>query len=435
MDWKLNSFFAFVICLGLTASGQEPVLQTIATNGWAKNSVNTVVFRKNALTTFKNIQYAAYYDDEQYVVLAKRKLDEEHWEIWRSQYRGDATDAHKSISIMVDGAGFLHLAWGQHNNELNYAKAVTSGSLVMGGKDQMTGIKENRVSYPEFYKMANGNLLFFYRDGGSGNGNLVINRYDIGAKKWTRIQDNLIDGQGERNAYVQTTIDKRGTIHISWVWRESPDVASNHDLCYARSLDGGITWQKSTGENYQLPINAANAEYAVRIPQNSELINQTSMYADEKGKPFIATYWRDRGETVPQYHVVYHTGRQWKIANLGFRTTPFTLTGGGTKKIPISRPQLITWRRENRIHTALIFRDIERGNRVTVAVSNDLENNKWACRDLTRNGVGEWEPSFDSELWSMRRIFALFVQKVIQVDAEGKADQPPTAVKVLIWKP
>lgn len=427
--------FVLLIWVGLHAKAQDANLQTIATNGWANNSVNTVIFRKNALTTFKNTQYMAYYDDQQYVVLAKRKINTHKWEVLRSQYKGDATDAHKSISIMVDGNGFLHLAWGQHNNNLNYAKAVKAGSLIMGDKQQMIGKKENKVSYPEFYKMGNGDVLFFYRDGGSGNGNLMINRYNIETKKWITVQDNLIDGQGKRNAYIQTTVDAKGTIHVSWVWRESPDVASNHDLCYAKSVDGGVTWQKSTGEKYQLPIHANNAEYALKIPQNSELINQTSMFADENGNPFIATYWREQGETVPQYHIVYRTNNEWKVRNLGFRKTAFTLSGGGTKKIPISRPQLITWKKNNEIAVALIFRDVERENKVSIAISNDIDNGKWECKDLTTQTVGEWEPTLDSELWTKKKELALFVQKVEQVDGEGKANNKPTSIQVLTWKP
>jgi hypothetical protein len=43
----------------------------------------------------------------------------------------------------------------------------------------MTGETEKSVSYPEFYRMPNGNLLFFYRNGASGKGNLVVKSYDI----------------------------------------------------------------------------------------------------------------------------------------------------------------------------------------------------------------------------------------------------------------
>ena len=42
---------------------------------------------------------------------------------------------------------------------------------------------------------------------------------------------------------------------------ETPDVATNHDLCYAKSTDGGKSWQQSTGEKYQLPFTAKSAEY------------------------------------------------------------------------------------------------------------------------------------------------------------------------------
>ena len=353
-----------IIFLALTFSiitcwAQE--MTTIAHDGWAKNSVNTVIFRKNSLTTFGQYQFAAYYDNDQNVVLAKRKTNSQHWEVLKSAYKGDATDAHKSISLMVDGKGYLHVAWGQHNNKLNYVRSLMPISLVLGKKEQMIGKQEDKVSYPEFYQLANGSLLFFYRDGGSGNGNLMINKYDLSSKQWTRIQTNLIDGEGKRNAYLQTAVDEKGTIHLSWVWRESPDVASNHDLCYAKSTDGGLTWQKSTGDVYQLPITAKNAEYAFMIPQGSELINQTSMFADQNGNPFIATYWRPAGETVPQYQLVFKINGKWEINTLKIRNTPFSLSGGGTKKIPISRPQLVCWTNKKTIGGALIFRDLERG--------------------------------------------------------------------------
>jgi hypothetical protein len=429
----------FLICvfigINLMCVAQETQLSTIANNGWSNNSVNTVIFRKNSLVTFKDIQYAAYYDSEQYVVLAKRKTGSKQWTLQTTPYKGDATDAHKSISIMVDGDGFLHIAWGQHNNNLNYAKSVSAGSLILGNKQAMLSAKENKVSYPEFYKLANGDLLFFYRDGGSGNGNLMINRYSLQTKKWTRVQDGMIDGEGERNAYWQVAVDQVGTIHLSWVWRESPDVASNHDLCYAKSTDGGLTWLKSTGEKYTLPITATNAEYALKIPQKSELINQTSMFADAKGKVFIAGYWRDANETVPQYHLVFKTDGSWKVSNLNFRKTAFSLSGSGTKRIPISRPQIIAWPNNGHYAAGLLFRDEERGNKASIALNDHLGSGNWKIKDLTETSTGNWEPTYDTELWKSKGILSLFLQNVTQIDGEGKADQAPTQVQVLDWKP
>ncbi|WP_114936981.1 BNR repeat-containing protein [Mucilaginibacter endophyticus] len=420
----------------VTASAQtEKVTTSIIGPGWANNSVNTVVFRKNSLVTFKGEQYAAYYNNDQVLVLAKRKSGSANWQTVTTQYKADAADAHKDISIMVDGAGYLHVAWGHHNQTLNYAKSIKPGSLILSAQQNMTGIAENKVSYPEFYRLPNGDLLFVYRDGGSGNGNLVMNRYSIASQKWVNIQQNLIDGEGKRNAYWQMCIDKKGTIHISWVWRETPDVASNHDMCYARSSDGGLTWEKSTGEKYMLPINAANAEYACRIPQHSELINQTSMFADDQGNPFIATYWRDSSTTIPQYHMVYKIGDSWQSASLGFRKTAFSLGGTGTKRIPISRPQIIAWNKGGKQLATIIFRDTERGDKVSVAVNKDLKSGNWQVSDLSSESVGEWEPTYDTELWKDKKFLSLFVQKVTQIDGEGKASIPPTNVQVLEWKP
>jgi len=434
-----QAFYKSITCLLLIVNfscfAQEMQVSTIAANGWANNSVNAVIFRKNSLVSFKNTQYAAYYDHEQYVVLASRKNGSKEWKVQRTAYKGDATDAHKSISIMVDGDGFLHLAWGQHNNNLNYAKSLMAGSLIMGDKEPMISSKENKVSYPEFYKLANGDVLFFYRDGGSGNGNLMINRYSLKTKKWIRVQDGMIDGEGRRNAYWQVAVDQAGAIHLSWVWRESPDVASNHDLAYAKSTDGGLTWLKSTNEKYTLPITASNAEYALHIPQKSELINQTSMFADAQGKVFIAGYWREANETIPQYHLVFKTGDAWKVSALNFRKTPFSLSGGGTKKIPVSRPQIIVWPMGKNYAAGLLFRDTERGNKASVALNSNLGAGKWTIKDLTDTAVGDWEPTYDTELWKSNGILSLFIQNVTQVDGEGKAVQKPTAIKVLNWKP
>lgn len=435
----LRKKIAFVLALQfivLTAAAQtvKSVKTVFVDSGWANNSVNTVVFRKNSLCTYKNTQYISFYNQEGFVVIGKRKLGSKKWKLETTQFKGKVTDAHNSISIMVDGDGYLHLAWDHHNNRLHYAKSSAPGSLQMTDEIPMTGVLEKNVTYPEFYSLPNGNLLFFYRDGQSGQGNLVINRYDRPTKQWQQLHTNLIDGQKQRNAYWQACVDQNGTIHLSWVWRESSDVASNHDLCYAKSTDGGVTWMNSKNESFVLPINAANAEYIVKIPQKSELINQTSMSADDAGNPFIASYWKEKGDSIPQYHIVYNTGGEWKVNNTGFRTTAFSLSGVGTKRIPISRPQIVVLENRKAKSVVLIFRDEERQSRVSAAICNDLLLNKWQLTDLSNASVGSWEPSFDINLWRQKKQLHLFVQYTDQQDGEGKSNIRPQPVQVVELK-
>lgn len=425
--------FVFSLSLLLLLSPSSIIAQNLVKvdKGWANNSINTTVFRKNSIVTHGNYQFTAYYDNDGYVVLAKRKLSEDTWEIRRTQYTGNVKDAHNSISIIVDGRGYLHISWDHHDHPLRYAKSVSPLSIVLGDKEIMTGQNEDKVCYPEFYTQPSGDLIFMYRDGSSGRGNLILNRYDLRSQKWTQIQNNLISGEGKRNAYWQACVDKKGVIHLSWVWRESWLVETNHDMSYARSEDGGLTWLNSKGEKYSLPIIKEFAERVAEIPQNSELINQTSMTTDEDNNPYIATYWRDQDSEVPQYRIVYKNSDGWGVLNTGFRNVGFSLSGGGTKRIPIARPQLIVNGKEKNASLYLFFRDEELGSKVSVASCSNLNNNVWKLNELTTFSVGSWEPTFDTELWKQKRKIHLFVQNVEQVDAEGSAEIEPQNIYIL----
>jgi len=404
-------------------------------SGWAGNSINTAVFRKNSLTSWNEFQFVAFYDSYGSVVLGRRRHGDTEFTLKKTFYSGNIYDAHNSISIIADSYGFLHLSWGQHNTPLQYCRSLEPGSLDLSPAMSMTGQLEDRVTYPEFYRLPNGNLIFLYRDGQSGNGNLVVNNYDKNQRKWERLHGSLINGEGLRNAYWQACVDRKGVIHLSWVWRETPDVASNHDLCYARSRDGGKTWERSDGKKYGLPITAETAEYAWRIPQQQELINQTSMSADDDGNPFIATYWREASSDVPQYHLVYYHKSQWQHLAFNFRKMPFTLSGGGTKKIPIARPQVVVQGSGSETKPTLIFRDAERDNKVSIIRVENLKEKKWAVYDLSTTPFEAWEPTLDVDVWNKQKVLNLFVQNVEQADAEGVVETSSKPIYILEWDP
>lgn len=396
--------------------------------GWAKSEVNAVIFRQHPLTTFGNEQYVAFYGEDSSVILARRKLADLKWDIRKTRYKGNVSDAHNSISIAVDGRGILHMSWDHHGHPLRYCRSITPGSLELTTKMPMTGQHETRVTYPEFYNLPDGGLLFLYRDGASGNGDLMINRYDVKTRKWSVVKHPLIHGQGQRNAYWQAVVDKTGTWHISWCWREHGGVESNHDICYARSRNEGKTWEKSTTEKYQLPITADNAEYVCRIPRNSDLINQTSMTVDEKGLPLIASFWKPEGSQSPQYQIIYHKNKKWHIRQVSRRRSPFSLKGAGTRRLSMSRPKILT---DSDGNVYVIFRDSERGDLVSIAFSKDPQRNTWRIEDLSTGSLEMWEPGYDKVLWQRENILHLFLQKV----HHGGRDLSSQMVSILEWKP
>ena len=174
-----------------------------------------------------------------------------------------------------------------------------------------------------------------------------------------------------------------------------------------------------------------SAEYAAKIPQGSGLINQTSMCADINGHPYITNYWIPKGKEIPQYHIIYNDRKDWHTKQISELKTPFSLSGGGTKQIPISRP-LILCDKENILY--LVFRSIETGNKVSISVCNNINNNAWQTKNLTNFPVGMWEPTFDTELWRTAGKLNLFIQNVGQGDSETLENVPPQVVSILELK-
>lgn len=403
------------------AWGDQPTTHlSVIGEGYSHSQVNTPIYRVNSVTSRGDTQYAAYYDPDGYVTLAKRRLGSDKWTVRRTDHRGEVADGHNMISIGIDGDGFLHVAFNHHNTPLKYARSVAPGSLELGELQPMTGVEEDKLTYPEFYTLSDGDMIFAYRSGMSGNGNMVMNRYDHKRRRWKRVHANLIDGEGERNAYWQMWLDDNDVIHVSWVWRETGDVASNHDLCYARSADGGKTWTRSDNSVYALPITAANAEYACRIPQNSELINQTSMTADGDSHPYIATHWAEEGDVSPQYRIVWHDGTRWHVEKVYDRTTPYSLSQPGLPYFFMARPKVVA--HGNRI--GLIFRDSARGDVVSYAYADLGGDGEWQIVDLTDFPVYSWEPSFDTELWRSKKMLDIFVQTTNEPSGKRRASTP-----------
>jgi len=406
----------------------------ISAAAWAGSSVNVVANIRQSVFTDGRTQFAAFYDADRFMVLARRSLDAGRWETRRTAYQGNVADAHNSISLGVDGAGVLHVAWDHHASQLNYARGVAPGSIELGPRQAMTGQLESRVTYPQFSRLPGGDLLFLYRDGASGRGTLVLNRYAVAKGAWTTIQAGLIDGEGARSPYWDMAVDRQGRLHLAWVWRESPDVATNHDICYARSSDEGRTWSGSDGSRVAIPITARTAEYAVRIPQQSNLMNSPAITADDEGRPYVTTYWSAAPGAPPRFRVVHHDGIAWRTIEGPARSDVFTLSGGGTKAPPISRAVVLVERagQGNRIH--LVYRDS--GGRVTAATLEQPGARPWTVQDLTVESVGAWEPAIDPAAWAGRRQVHMLVQRVMQRDGDDRTGvAAPTPIGLLVWSP
>ena len=105
------------------------------------------------------------------------------------------------------------------------------------------------------------------------------------------------------------------------------------------------------------------------------------MSTDAEGHPYIVTYWRDADSEIPQYRLVWNDGKGWQNRQIMNRSLGFSLKGGGTKMIPISRPRIAV----DKGKAYFVFRDAERGSKVSMAYTDDVKSGMHLIRSGHEN--------------------------------------------------
>jgi hypothetical protein len=362
-----------------TGFGQEQTIQAI----WAEDEGRATEYRVTdtllvdkvpswfpvgfCLLTHGQQQYVAYYDQEHQLVVARRQLDQRTWHKVALPSK-IGWDSHNYVTMAIDSAGHLHLAGNMHCVPLNYFRTERPGDISTFRRLPMTGQEEQRCTYPRFLHGADGRLLFTYRSGGSGNGRRFYNVYDVEGKRWALFLDGpLFEGEGQRNAYPQGPIKgPDGLFHLVWVWRDTPDCATNHHLSYARSRDLRH-WETAAGQAVQLPLTLGQSQLCVDpIPPGGGIINGCQRLAfDRWGHPMISYHKLDENGHMQIYVTRFRDG-QWHRRPITAWQENITFSGRGAMPfigIRISglehvEPNLLSIRYRHRDHgTGHIFLD------------------------------------------------------------------------------
>lgn len=282
-------------------------------------------------------QFVACYDAERRLTVAARTLGDDQWQVVRLP-ETLGWDSHNYVTMAADDEGYLHLSGNMHGRPLVYFRSSRPWDIATFERiPAMVGRNEGRCTYPVFLRGAGGELLFTYRDGSSGSGDQYYNAYDPATKAWRRLMEGPItSGEGEVNAYfVGPVRGPDGWFHLCWVWRDTGDCATNHDLCYARSRDL-VHWQTSTGRPLALPITRATAEVVDPVPAGGGMLNgHTKIGFDRQGRVIISYHKFDERGNTQIYNARLEGGR-WVIhqaTDWGYR---WEFHGGGTIVTEIS---------------------------------------------------------------------------------------------------
>ncbi|MFY0606457.1 MAG: BNR-4 repeat-containing protein [Cyclobacteriaceae bacterium] len=311
---KLALITPVLYCLSFLALGQSATLEKIlvANNVWATNPVIATSTQQNGLAVYKNFVYMTYYNSDRNLCIARNSNNGEgdDWVIvvlpHIYEMRNNTWDNHNTPNIIVSpNDQRIHLSFDMHARNLRYIISTENAATV--SDDQFTAglfsdtrdyleasqIGIARVTYPRFFIGSNDQLFFLYRTGGSGNGDTYFTKYkDDGF--WTKpveiIDGNTgsFEGSNDRCAYFNNVHYKDGRIYLTWVWRETPDAGTNHDLMFAFSDDDGNSWKNSLGVKIagRMTLNSQGLKVA-NIPTGSGLSNHNGCSVDGYGNVHV----------------------------------------------------------------------------------------------------------------------------------------------------
>ena len=252
------------------------------------------------LLTRDGYQYVGFYDDDRFLTLAQRELGTDQWTFKKFPVQmGWATGGHARLSIALDRDGYIHFT--------SYRRGLLQGPPSpphaiyyrseaphsMEAFERLPMVPQNvNPQYPTFYEGGD-DLFFRFRAGGSGSGDWLLNRYDPDQREWQQVLATpLIDGESTRGSYPVGPIPgPDGRFHVLWVWRDTPDHATNHTLSYARSTGSDLSqWETAGGVPVSTPFTYAQHQVVVDpTPPGGGLSNVfREMAWDSKGRLVIS---------------------------------------------------------------------------------------------------------------------------------------------------
>jgi BNR repeat-containing family member len=355
----------------------------IGLEGW-----NSATFADDNVWTEEDRQFAVWVDDRGRPIVGRREGPEGTWRTFDlGALPGNplgaptAPDAHRVYVVAVDRAGYVHVAGNMHADPLRYVRSERPFDVDSWVRPGMVGADERSVTYPTFVRAPDGDLLFFYRDGTAGHGDVLLNRLDRSTGRWQRV-GVLVEGRssGESPYLQHVAVDReRGNVHVVFLWRAGNGADTNRDVSYLRSPDSGRTWQASDGSPRSLPVTHRTAEVVAPTTSRSPtLLNQGALAVDPSGQPH-AVFLVRRGGSAKALHVWHDAGR-WRAEPLvGLRR-------------PAGRPALVGDGREPLL---LLWAERRDDDELDLRAAGLDGPRTIGSFSLSRLGVGRWEPTVD----------------------------------------
>ncbi len=302
---------------------------------------------------------------------------------------------HYGPRVFVDGTGRIIVTANFHGvDAFKGVRSTNPGDI--SAWTTMSVPDAFNASYPTVVRLSTGQTIMFMRDGSSGDADeYLYQQTDPTANTWVR-GPLIFDGRtSDESPYLNNiAVDEaRDRIHVSFTWRGSGLPDTTNDICYAYTDDAGVTWHKSDGTAYTLPITHASAEKIVDTADSgSGLLNQSGGEVDSRGRPHFAYLLNDAsGTQIFHYYLDGTTWHSEQVTNLTF--TMNLSVAGGYIDLGISRPAVVC-STDGKVW--IVYRTRHDGLRGTVRAIEVTPGRRRVEGTIMELDLGDWEPVFDT---------------------------------------
>lgn len=404
---------------GGTTGDTAPLLSLQARHAlgtaWAASSINVSVFREQSVIDPGDGSFlTAYFDADGELCLHWLEADgRTRKRLWVQPRLPDALlgDGHCSASLGLEPGGGLQLMYGAHDTLPWHLRADSAVWRDAPDGTRLTAVAwHRRISYPQFYRVADGFELWFRADPAN---EVHRQRWDATGLNWPEPSEQLlVPGTAERVYMNQLAVSGR-RVALPWLYRlvATDEMVHNEGLWLALSEDGGQQWHTLEGAVHW-PLSRGDRAPLVDLPDTTQLLNQTSSRFGPDGRLYLTWYARDQmGRHQVMLATVDAEGRLITRESVSSSEAEFDLLGRGTLTLPLSRPQLVVSARA--VH--VIYRQ---GDALVVSSrpvqTGSAAPGPWQHLRPTAPALAAWEPSISAGHWQARGQLAVYVQTAWQ---------------------
>ena len=257
---------------------------------------------------------------------------------------GLGKDAHGNPSICLDRNGYIHIFYGCHGRAMRHTKSVQPYDIATWWERSEP---TQRATYPQSIRMADDNIVLFYRAGGHMEPWTLQTSSDDGAT-WSLgrkiIEMRLEPDDRLAAAYAAIVPGAEGrTVHCFWVhkddnaarvrgdkkhpWRPLKykglhEAVYRYNQYYIRRDAEGI-WRNIEGLKVKLPVTKAHAdEHCLVFDSGDEFTNIARPIVDADNRPYaVFKYgvgdWKKGGVTVMPWSLKYaaYDSGTWNVTD------------------------------------------------------------------------------------------------------------------------